>query len=140
MGRAGTTFLATGFSPSRRIPPSGGKCHVCVPRAFPHFGVGSSSNMHAFSSMFVHFPLDPAWLCLRCCRKWSARKNFLLLLHSLNLWSVIRCWARSSQSWSDAARPTPPDDAGPVRAKSRPQYPQVSASPGRLVLSWKAWL
>lgn len=30
---------------------------------------GSSSSMHAFSSMLVHFPLVPAWLCLRCWRK-----------------------------------------------------------------------
>lgn len=43
------------------------QCHP--PAAEPtdtHLGVKSSSIMHAFSSMFVHFPLDPAWLCLRC--------------------------------------------------------------------------
>ena len=34
---------------------------------------GSSSIMQAFSSMLVHLPLVPAWLCLRCWRKWSAR-------------------------------------------------------------------
>jgi hypothetical protein len=51
---------------------------------------GSSSIIHAFSSMFVHLPLVPAWLCLRCWRKWSARKNFLLELHSLNLWMSCR--------------------------------------------------
>lgn len=46
---------------------------------------GSSSIMQAFSSRLVHFPLAPAWLCLRCCRKWSARKNFLDKLHWRNL-------------------------------------------------------
>lgn len=30
---------------------------------------GGSSFIHAFSSMFVHFPLVPAWLCFKCCRK-----------------------------------------------------------------------
>jgi hypothetical protein len=32
------------------------------------WGTGSSL-MHAFSSMFVHFPLVPAWLCFKCWRK-----------------------------------------------------------------------
>lgn len=27
---------------------------------------GGSSFIHAFSSMLVHFPLVPAWLCFRC--------------------------------------------------------------------------
>lgn len=47
-----------------------------LPPCSPTLGVllsGSSSFMHAFSSMFVHFPLVPAWLCFRCWRKWSAR-------------------------------------------------------------------
>lgn len=52
--------------------------------------------MHAVSSMFVHFPLVPAWLCFRCCRKWSARKNFLVWLHSPNLCTMFRCSARMS--------------------------------------------
>lgn len=30
---------------------------------------GGSSFMHEFSSMLVHFPLVPAWLCFKCCRK-----------------------------------------------------------------------
>ena len=35
-----------------------------------HLGVGGSSSiMQAVSSMLVHFPLDPWWLCLRCWRK-----------------------------------------------------------------------
>lgn len=34
---------------------------------------GSSSIMQALSSMLVHLPLVPAWLCFRCWRKWSAR-------------------------------------------------------------------
>lgn len=33
------------------------------------FSGGASSFMHAFSRMFVHFPLVPAWLCFRCWRK-----------------------------------------------------------------------
>lgn len=47
-----------------------------LPPCSPMLGVllsGSSSFIHAFSSMFVHFPLVPAWLCFRCWRKWSAR-------------------------------------------------------------------
>ena len=28
--------------------------------------IGGSSFIHAFSSMLVHFPLVPAWLCFRC--------------------------------------------------------------------------
>jgi hypothetical protein len=40
----------------------------------PYRGTGgSSSSMHAFSNILVHLPLVPAWLCLRCWRKWSAR-------------------------------------------------------------------
>lgn len=35
-------------------------------------GVWFSGNMQAFSSTLVHLPLVPAWLCFRCCRKWSA--------------------------------------------------------------------
>lgn len=36
----------------------------------PRIGSGSGSSfMHEFSSMFVHLPLVPAWLCFRCCRK-----------------------------------------------------------------------
>lgn len=30
------------------------------------FSGGASSFMHAFSRMFVHFPLVPAWLCFKC--------------------------------------------------------------------------
>lgn len=30
---------------------------------------GSSSIMQALSSMLVHLPLVPAWLCFRCWRK-----------------------------------------------------------------------
>ena len=57
-----------------------------------------SSFMQAFSKILVHFPLVPAWLCFRCCRKWSARKNFLALLHSPNLCTVVKCSNRRSQS------------------------------------------
>lgn len=38
----------------------------------PHCGLlvgGASSIMHALSRTLVHFPLEPAWLCLICCRK-----------------------------------------------------------------------
>lgn len=49
----------------------GAPCCMSVPI------IGGSSFMHAASSWFVHFPLVPAWLCFKCCRKWSARKNFL---------------------------------------------------------------
>jgi hypothetical protein len=107
-------------------------------------GVGSSSNIQAFSSMLVHFPLVPAWLCLRCCLKWSALKNFLDELHSRNLCTSCRCLIRSSQSWSVACRGALPPLKAPVpgprpdRGNSSPQYPQVSASPGLLVESWKA--
>lgn len=59
---------------------------------------GGSSLMHAFSSMLVHLPLVPAWLCFRCCRKWSARKNFLAWLHSPNLCTWFKCSDRASQS------------------------------------------
>lgn len=59
---------------------------------------GCSSFMQAFSKILVHFPLVPAWLCFRCCRKWSARKNFFALLHSPNLCTVVKCSNRRSQS------------------------------------------
>ena len=50
--------------------------------ATTRFSGSGSSFMQAFSSMLVHLPLVPAWLCFRCWRKWSARKNFFALLHS----------------------------------------------------------
>lgn len=58
-------WLSAWAFPASRSPPP----------AFPpgfHLGGatgGSSSIMHAFSSMLVHLPLVPAWLCLRCWRK-----------------------------------------------------------------------
>jgi len=51
----------------RKNGNSRSQIQYCVHRCI---GVGgSSSNIHAFSSMFVHFPLVPAWECFRCWRK-----------------------------------------------------------------------
>lgn len=74
---------------------------------------GGSSFMQAFSSMLVHLPLVPWWLCLRCWRKWSARKNFLDWLHSPNLCTWLRWSARTSHCGG--------------LANSFPQYPHASA-------------
>jgi len=124
----------------RHNPPS--PLSRFVPSTRPLCGIyrrgkgGSSFSMHAVSSMLVHLPLVPAWLCLRCCLKWSARKNFLLELHSRNLCTSCKCRRRASQSCSVAWRVRP---AEPLRLNSSPQKPHTSASPGRFVLSWKAW-
>lgn len=101
----------------------------------PLMGSGSGSSfMHAFSSMLVHLPLVPAWLCFRCCLKWSALKNFFAWLHSLNLCISCKCTIRISQSCSEAIATRCPVSVGeemPVLGNSSPQYPQESASLGR---------
>lgn len=59
-------------------PPIGGSGRLLGPRPgldslpvgeTPALSGGNSSRRHTVSSMFVHLPLCPAWLCLRCCRK-----------------------------------------------------------------------
>lgn len=95
-------------------------------------GTGKGSSlMQAFSSMFVHFPLVPAWLCLRCCLKWSARKNFFAWLHSPNLCTSVKCCIRASKSLSVAILMPRSGSIGPLLGNSSPQYPHVSASFGR---------
>lgn len=97
--------------------PASGPIAARVTTASLAIGTGGcSSRMQAASSMFVHFPLVPAWECLRCCRKWSARKNFLFWVHSLNLCTCVRCSTRCAQSGSGSL------------TNSRPQYPQESVS------------
>ena len=108
----------------------------------PLIGSGSGSSfIQAFSNIFVHFPLVPAWLCFKCCLKWSALKNFFAWLHSPNLCISCKCITRTSQSCSVAIAIWWPEDDGeetPDRGKSSPQYPQVSASLGRIGEIWNA--
>lgn len=92
-------------------------------------GVGSSF-MHAVSNTFVHFPLAPAWLCFKCCRKWSALKNFFCWLHS----PYLCTWFRWSLLCSQLGG----------LGNCSPQYPQTSAvedmwpAEDGLLLGWNA--
>jgi hypothetical protein len=61
---------------------------------------GGSSFIQAFSNMFVHFPLVPAWLCFRCCLKWSALQNFFEELH----WGRVSDGPRRPCRTGDAPR------------------------------------
>lgn len=107
----------------------------CGPDTLPDLSLGSggcSSFIHAFSRILVHLPLLPAWLCFRCWRKWSARKNFFALLHSPNLCTVVKCSNRRSQSGRGKL------------GNSSPQYPHESCEGPALVWQdgeaepWKA--